>query len=115
MQGNNEAALGFYMKAIDTLDRDRRSLHDEASRGTFAEDRINFYYAAVLQLLERRRFSDAFEVLERSRSRALADLIASRTLGLGRPSRAGVVRAVGAAPHADRRRAGAPVRVGQSA
>ena len=86
MQGNNEAALGFYMKAIDTLDRDRRSLHDDASRGTFAEDRINFYYAAVLQLLERRRFSEAFEVLERSRSRALADLIASRTLGLGRPS-----------------------------
>ena len=62
MQGNNDAALGFYLKAIDALERDRRSLHDEGSRGTFAEDRINFYYAAVLQLLERRRFADAFEM-----------------------------------------------------
>jgi CHAT domain-containing protein len=85
MQGNNDAALGFYVKAIDALERDRRSLRDERSRGTFAEDRINFYYSAVLQLLEHRRFADAFEMMERSRSRALVDMIASRKLGLGRP------------------------------
>jgi CHAT domain-containing protein len=85
MQGNNDAALGLYVKAIDALERDRRSLRDERDRGTFAEDRINFYYSAVLQLLEHRRFAEAFEMMERSRSRALVDMIASRKLGLGRP------------------------------
>jgi tetratricopeptide (TPR) repeat protein len=85
MRGNNDAALASYLKAVDTLDRDRRSLRDEKSRGTFLEDRIGFYYAAVQQLLERRRYNEAFELFERSRSRALADLLASRKLGLARP------------------------------
>jgi len=85
MQGNNDLALGHYLKSIDALERDRRSLRDEAGRGTFAADRINFYYAAVLQLLDRRRFADAFVTFERARSRALADLLASRKLALARP------------------------------
>jgi CHAT domain-containing protein len=85
MRGNNDAALASFLKAVDTLDRDRRSLRDERSRGTFLEDRVGFYYAAVQQLLERRRYDEAFELFERSRSRALADLLASRKLGLARP------------------------------
>ena len=85
MQGNDDVALAFFLKAAKTLDRDRRGLGDERSRGTFVEDRIGFYYAAIQQLLARRRYAEAFEMLERSRSRALADLLASRTLGLGRP------------------------------
>jgi CHAT domain-containing protein/tetratricopeptide (TPR) repeat protein len=85
MQGNNDAALAFFLKAVESLEGDRRALRDERSRGTFLEDRIGFYYAPIQQLLERRRYADAFELLERSRSRALADLIASRNLGLDRP------------------------------
>jgi CHAT domain-containing protein len=85
MQGNNDAALAQYLKAVDTLERDRRALRDERSRGTFLEDRIGFYYAPVQQLLERRRYADAFELLERSRSRAMADMLASRKVALARP------------------------------
>lgn len=85
MQGNNDAALASFLKAVETLERDRRALRDERSRGTFLEDRIGMYYAPILQLLERHRHAEAVELLERSRSRALADLLASRTLGLGRP------------------------------
>ncbi|HEY2908117.1 MAG TPA: CHAT domain-containing protein [Vicinamibacterales bacterium] len=81
MRGDNDAALASYVKAVDTLDRDRRTLHDDSSRGTFADDRINYYYAAVQQLLQRGRHAEAFEMLERSRSRALADLLASRRPG----------------------------------
>ena len=85
MRGDNDAALGFYLKAVDSLERDRRALRDERSRGTFLEDRIGFYYAPVQQYLERRRYAEAFEFAERSRSRAMADLLASRNLGLARP------------------------------
>jgi CHAT domain-containing protein/tetratricopeptide (TPR) repeat protein len=85
MRGNNDRALALFLKAVETLERDRRSLRDERSRGTFMEDRIGYYYAGIQQLLERRRYDEAFELLERSRSRALADLLASRKLGLARP------------------------------
>jgi CHAT domain-containing protein len=85
MKGDHDAALDFFMKAVDRLERDRRALRDERSRGAFHEDRIGFYYAPVLQLLERRRHAEAFEVFERSRSRAMADLLASRQLALARP------------------------------
>ena len=84
MRGNNDAALAQYLKAVDALERDRRSLRDDRSRGTFLEDRIGIYYAPVQQLLERRRHDEAFEMFERARSRALSDLLASRTLGLER-------------------------------
>ncbi len=85
LRGNNDAALAFFLKAVDTLEGDRRALRDERSRGTFLEDRINFYYAPIQQLLERRRYAEAFDLFERSRSRALADLLATRKLGLQRP------------------------------
>jgi CHAT domain-containing protein len=85
MRGDNDAALAAYLKAVDTLERDRRTLHDERSRGTFAEDRIGFYYAAIQQQLERGRNAEAFDLVERSRSRALADLLASRRPGFARP------------------------------
>lgn len=84
-RGNNDEALSFYLKSVDTLESDRRALRDERSRGTFLENRIDFYHGAIQQLLEHHRDADAFELLERSRSRALADLLASRKLGLGRP------------------------------
>jgi CHAT domain-containing protein len=84
LQGNNDAALAFFLKAVDTLERDRRTLRDERSRGTFLEDRIGFYYAPIQHFLDRRRYAEAFELLERSRSRTLADLLASRALGLER-------------------------------
>ena len=85
MQGDGDRALACYLKAVNTLEGDRRALRDERSRGTFVENRIEFYYAAIQQLLEHHRDADAFEMLERSRSRALADLLATRKLGLERP------------------------------
>jgi CHAT domain-containing protein len=85
MQGNRDIALAFFLKAVDTLERDRRGLRDERSRGAFLEDRIEVYYAPIRELLDRGRHDEAFELFERARSRALADLLATRKLGLARP------------------------------
>ena len=82
MQGQNDAALATYLRAVEALERDRSALGDERSRTSYMENRIGIYYAPVLQLLERHRDAQAFEMLERSRSRALADLLASRRLDL---------------------------------
>jgi len=85
MRGNSDAALRSYIKAADTLDQDRRSLTDDKSRGTFLENRIGIYYAAILQHLERHQYEEAFQLMERSRSRSLADLLATRKLTLNQP------------------------------
>jgi CHAT domain-containing protein len=84
-QGDNDAALAAYLKAIKVLEADRSTLHKEQSRGAFLEDKISFYYQPVLHLLERRQLGEAFELLERSRSRALVDLLATKSLSLARP------------------------------
>jgi len=84
-QGKNDAALMSYLKAADSLEQDRGYLRDEESRGTFLEDKVIIYYTAIMQLLQRRRLREAFGYMERSRSRAMADLLASRPLVLGTP------------------------------
>lgn len=85
MQGEHDQALAAYLRAVELLEADRRNLTDEKSRGTFLENKIEMYYWPVLQLLDRRRYAEAFELLERSRSRALADLMASRQIELASP------------------------------
>jgi CHAT domain-containing protein len=83
MRGDRDQALQSYLKAVDLLEQDRRRLRDEQSRGTFFEDKIEFYYAPILHLLERGSQAEAFALMERSRSRGLADMLASRSVSLG--------------------------------
>ena len=84
-EGDADQALADYLKAVDALEADRRNLRDDQSREEFFNDKIAFYYPAISQLLQRKRFSNAFELMERSRSRAMADLIFSKKLALARP------------------------------
>ena len=83
--GEADQALADYLKAVDALEADRRNLRDDQSREEFFNDKIAFYYPAISQLLQRKRFAEAFELMERSRSRAMADLIFSKKLALARP------------------------------
>ena len=83
MKGNNEAALAAFQQADDLLEKDRRKLGDEQARGAFMEDKLSCYYRPALMLLQSKRYPEAFAIFERSRSRAMADLLASRSLNLG--------------------------------
>jgi CHAT domain-containing protein len=85
MKGNADMALRDFQSALDLLERDRRKLQDDESRGTFLEDKIGFYYAPTLLLLDLHRPAEAFALMERSRSRAMADLLASSSLALPSP------------------------------
>ncbi|HEX4668152.1 MAG TPA: CHAT domain-containing protein [Chthoniobacterales bacterium] len=85
MAGEADAALADYVKAADALESDRRKLRDEKSREKFFDDKIVFYYPAISELLQRKRFAEAFALMERSRSRAMADLIFSKKLTLAQP------------------------------
>lgn len=81
-RGDLDGALSAFMKAVDLVEKDRGNLSDERTRGKFLEDKISFYHAPALVYLEQKRPDEAFSLLERSKSRAMADLLASRALTL---------------------------------
>jgi CHAT domain-containing protein len=83
--GQDEAATPALMKAVELLEADRRSLRDGMPRGSFLEDKIEIYYYAILDLLDRRRFSEAFDLMERAKARSMTDLLRSQELKLTRP------------------------------
>ena len=83
--GQRDEAMEWYLRAVELLEQDRQSLHDERARGAYVEDKVEFYYGAMLQLLDRRRYDEAFDVMERSRSRVMSDLLATKNLALSSP------------------------------
>lgn len=85
-EGDAKAALDLYVQAVDMVERDRRKLRDERSRGAFSEGQLLYYNTAILEFLQRRQYAEAFGLLERSRSRVFADLLSSRRLDLRRPA-----------------------------
>lgn len=78
MRGDANAALASYLRAVGLLEGDRRRASDSEARGTFIEDKIDFYYPPVLHLLQQGKQAEAFRLMEASRSRVLADLLATR-------------------------------------
>lgn len=85
-RGDLEGALTAFLTAVDLVEKDRGKLNDERTRGKFLEDKISFYHAPALVYLEKKRYGEAFSLLERSKSRAMADLLASRELALATPA-----------------------------
>ena len=85
MLGQSDAALNSHLKAVELLEADRRRLRDERSRSTYLEDKMQIFYNAILNLLDRGRNVEAFDLLERSRSRAMTDLLQSQELSFTRP------------------------------
>jgi CHAT domain-containing protein len=85
MKGDQNSALAKYRQTIQLLEQDRRGLRDDQSRGTFMEDKINFYNTPALILLQQKHYAEAFELFEQSRSRVMADMLVSRPLTLNAP------------------------------
>ena len=82
-QGDHVGALTWFEKAVDVLEQDEHALPDDASRTSFFAEYFDMYVAATLEMLDARRYADAFAMMERSRARAMADLLASRRLDVG--------------------------------
>lgn len=83
--GQRDEAITWYLRAVELLEQDRRLLYDERARGGYVEDKVEFYYGAMLHLLDRKRYQEAFDVMERSRSRVMLDLLATKSLTLSSP------------------------------
>jgi CHAT domain-containing protein len=84
MQGRPDAALDGYLTAIRMVEQDRRKLGEESSRTSFLDDKISLYERPIILLLNRKRYAEAFALLEQSRARATADLLSTKSVGLSK-------------------------------
>ena len=85
--GDKAGAAGYYARAIDALEIQRLSINTEANKIGFIGDKQSVYARIIRVLIELNRPDEAFEYLERSRARALVDLLAQKQDW--RPKRAG--------------------------
>lgn len=79
LQGNISAALDYYERAIQIIERQRKSLDSEAGRMGFVNDK-QIVYGDIIALLSREgQHIQAFSYAERAKARALVDLLASKS------------------------------------
>lgn len=80
MEGDRVGAAGFWVRAIDVLETQRSSIHDEAGKMGYAKGRQRIYVDMVRLLLNLGRVEEAFLYAERGKARALVDLMAAREI-----------------------------------
>lgn len=71
-------AAESYVKAIDVIERQRSTINTEASKIGFVGDKQAVYGRLIAVLIEQGRAVEAFDYAERSKSRALVDLLAAK-------------------------------------
>jgi len=77
-EGNLKEAIEFYTKAVDIIEEQRSTINTEASKIGFVGDKQAVYHNLVRVLYHEKQYERAFEYVERAKSRALVDLLASK-------------------------------------
>ena len=77
-EGRKSVAEGMLKKAIDVIEKSRSSINSEAGRIGFVGDKQTAYSELAALLLADGRNAEAFAYVERSKARALVDLLASQ-------------------------------------
>lgn len=73
-----EQAASFYRKAIELIELQRSSISTEGSKIGFVGDKQQVYARLIAVLIRQGHVSDAFDFVERSKSRALVDMLGSK-------------------------------------
>lgn len=76
--GDLAGAIGYYRRAVEVIERQRSTINTEASKIGFAGDKQSVYRQLVAALLSNKEAAAAFEYVERSKSRALVDMLAEK-------------------------------------
>lgn len=71
-------AADYYRRAIEVIEQQRSSINTEAAKIGFAGDKQKVYSRAIDLLFQTGRYAEAFEYIERSKSRALVDMLAGK-------------------------------------
>jgi CHAT domain-containing protein/tetratricopeptide (TPR) repeat protein len=73
-----DQAIAAYGKALLEIERQRSSINTEANKIGFIGDKQDVYARLIALLLKQGRNAEALEVVERSKSRTLVDMLASK-------------------------------------
>jgi CHAT domain-containing protein len=92
--GKLEDATEFYRRAIELIELQRSSITSDANRIGFVGDKQALYARAIAVAVELKRPAQAFDFVERSKSRALVDLLATKKDFAVRGADEGKARAV---------------------
>ncbi|MET0857323.1 MAG: CHAT domain-containing protein, partial [Telluria sp.] len=75
-------ALAWYRRAIDVVEQQRASINTEASKIGFVGDKQALYGRAIACALALKQAEQAYDYIERAKSRALVDLLAGKGAGV---------------------------------
>lgn len=92
-EGQDQPAIDLYVKAVNVVERQRSTINTEVNKIGFVGDKQDVYGRLVARLVATGQPRTAFEYAERSKSRALVDLLAARSDYAVRAADAGRVRA----------------------
>jgi len=74
-RGDSQEAFSHYAEAIKVIEGMRAKLSDSALKTTFMERKMDVYERMIRLLMKMQRDPEAFEYLERSKGRALLDML----------------------------------------
>ena len=77
-EGNLKEAVEFYKRAIEVIEQQRSTINTEASKIGYVGNKQAVYHRLIAALFLKGQHPEAFEYVERSKSRALVDLLASK-------------------------------------
>ena len=77
-EGRRGEAIRFYEKAVEVIEQQRATISVEAGKIGFVGDKQAVYARLITLLVEDGQQAKAFEYVERSKSRALVDLLAGK-------------------------------------
>lgn len=78
VEGEVERAITFYSQAIDLLELIRHELQTELFRVAFLTDKLEVYDELAALLIHYGRYEHAFQIVERAKSRLIAEKLATR-------------------------------------
>ncbi|MCB1957743.1 MAG: CHAT domain-containing protein, partial [Rhodocyclaceae bacterium] len=91
-QGDTDAAISYFRQAIEAIELQRSSINTEAAKIGFVGDKQAVYAELIEMLLAAGRNNIAFDYMERSKARALVDMLAAKNDFLVSGARSGEAR-----------------------
>lgn len=76
--GKTEEGINILERAVSSIEEKRSTIDAEAARIGFVGDKQDVYSSLIKALIAGRQYERAFEYVERAKSRALVDLLASK-------------------------------------
>ncbi|NTS77489.1 CHAT domain-containing protein [Catenovulum sp. SM1970] len=77
-EGNTEMAIRYFKTAIEHIESQRKIVNTDIGKITFMGDKQEVYWNFISYLIALNQVELAFEYVERSRSRALVDMLANK-------------------------------------